>query len=67
LEDAAAGKGWGTHAKKIDVGRDVNVPNAITGASSSKTAGSPGTVSRTWAASGVGDCWNDVAVEVTVG
>jgi hypothetical protein len=46
---------------------DVNVPNAITGASSSTTAASPGAVSCSWAASGGGDYWDDVAIEVAAG
>ena len=45
---------------------DVNVPNAITGASSSTTAASPGTVTCSWTASG-GDTWDDVAIELALG
>jgi len=42
---------------------DLNVPNAITGASSSKMAPSPGVVTCKWTASS-GDMWDDVAVEI---
>jgi hypothetical protein len=43
---------------------DANVPNAITGASSSLVTSSPGQYSCGWAASGGGDLWDDVAIEV---
>jgi len=44
---------------------DLNVPNAITGASSSTVATSPGTFTCGWTASNV-ELWDDVAVEVAV-
>jgi hypothetical protein len=43
---------------------DVNVPNQITGASSSSVRSSPGQVTCGWTASGGGDFWDDVAIEV---
>src|SRR5579872_833690 len=43
---------------------DVNVPNAITGASSSTIQSSAGSVTCSWTASGGGDFWDDVAVEI---
>jgi len=42
---------------------DANVPDAITGASSSKIVPTPGSVTCKWTASS-GDLWDDVAVEV---
>jgi hypothetical protein len=45
-------------------GWDVNIPNAITGASSSTIAKSPGPVTCSWTASGGGDLWDDVAIEI---
>jgi hypothetical protein len=42
---------------------DVNVPNAITGASSSTGAASPGTVTCGWTAS-AGDSWDDATIEI---
>ena len=42
---------------------DVNMPNKITGASSSATVSSPGTVNCGWTAS-TPDFWDDVAIEV---
>ena len=42
---------------------DLNVPNAITGASSSIMIPSPGLVTCKWTASSV-DLWDDVAVEI---
>jgi len=42
---------------------DLNMPNAITGASSSKSVPSPGLVTCKWTASS-GDLWDDVAVEI---
>ncbi len=43
---------------------DINIASAITGASSSKTTTSPGSVTCSWTASPSGDIWDDVAVEV---
>jgi len=43
---------------------DVNVPNAITGGSSSTIAASPGQFTCRWTASPGGDLWDDVAIEV---
>ena len=43
---------------------DINVPNAITGASSSRIATSPGQLSCSWTATGGGDLWDDVAIEI---
>lgn len=43
---------------------NVNVLSAITGASSSTTVQSPGSVTCSWTASGGGDMWDDVAIEV---
>ena len=43
---------------------DINIANAITGASSSKTQASPGSVTCSWTASPNGDLWDDVAVEL---
>jgi spherulation-specific family 4 protein len=43
---------------------DINVPNAITGASSSTVAASPGTFTCGWTASNGGNLWDDVAIEV---
>lgn len=42
---------------------NINVPNAITGASSSAVQTSPGLVTCSWTASSV-DNWDDVAIEV---
>jgi hypothetical protein len=42
---------------------DINIPSAVTGASSSKIAPSPGTVTCGWTASS-SDSWDDVAVEI---
>jgi hypothetical protein len=42
---------------------DVNLPNAITGASSSTVRSSPGSVTCGWTASSA-DLWDDVAIEV---
>jgi hypothetical protein len=42
---------------------DINMPHAITGASSSTMAQSPGVVTCNWTASS-GDFWDDVAVEL---
>jgi len=44
-------------------GWNINVPSAITGASSSTIAPSPGTVVCGWTASS-GDFWDDAAIEV---
>ena len=43
---------------------NVNVPNAITGASSSRVRASPGSVTCSWTASGGGELWDNVAIEV---
>jgi hypothetical protein len=43
---------------------DVNVPNSITGASSSMIQASPGQVTCGWTASNGGDFWDDVAIEI---
>lgn len=43
---------------------DVDIPSAITGASSSTSLSSPGSVTCSWTASGSGDLWDDVAIEV---
>jgi len=43
---------------------DFNVQDAITGASSSATAASPGQVTCGWIASNGGDFWDDVAIEI---
>jgi hypothetical protein len=43
---------------------DVNVANAITGASSSTVVPSPGSTTCSWAANGGGDLWDDVAIEI---
>jgi len=43
---------------------DVNVPYEITGASSSTVRASPSSVTCSWAASGGGDLWDNVAIEV---
>ena len=43
---------------------NVSVANEITGASSSTTAASAGQVTCNWTASGGGDQWDDVAIEV---
>ena len=43
---------------------DSNIPSAITGASSSAMVQSPGSVTCGWTASGGGDMWDDIAVEV---
>ncbi len=43
---------------------DINVPNAITGASSSKTVASPGSASCSWTTSGGGEMWDDVGIEI---
>jgi hypothetical protein len=42
---------------------NINIPSAITGASSSKIAQSPGTVTCGWTASSA-DSWDDVAIEI---
>jgi hypothetical protein len=42
---------------------NVNIPNAITGASSTKVGGSPATYQCGWTAS-TGDQWDDVAIEI---
>ena len=42
---------------------DVNVPDAITGASSSKIVPTPGAVTCKWTASS-GDFWDDAAIEI---
>lgn len=42
---------------------DVNVPDAITGASSSTIVASPSSVTCSWTASS-GDLWDDVAIEI---
>lgn len=42
---------------------DANVPNAITGASSSQAVSTPGTVTCGWVASSP-DMWDDVAIDV---
>jgi len=42
---------------------DVNMPSAITGASSSKIVSTPGVVNCKWAASSA-DFWDDVAIEI---
>lgn len=42
---------------------ETNVPDAITGASSSKVAPTPGAVTCKWAASS-GDLWDDAAIEI---
>ncbi|HYL65689.1 MAG TPA: fibronectin type III domain-containing protein [Nitrosopumilaceae archaeon] len=43
---------------------DINVPNAITGASSSSIVSSPSSATCSWTASGGGDLWDDVAIEL---
>ncbi len=43
---------------------DANVPNAISGGSSSTIAASPGQVTCGWTASNGGDLWDDVAIEL---
>ncbi len=43
---------------------DVNVPNEITGASSSTVQAKAGSVSCNWTASQGGDLWDDAAIEV---
>ena len=43
---------------------DVNVPNHITGASSSSVMSSPGQVTCGWTAGGGGDFWDDIAIEL---
>jgi hypothetical protein len=43
---------------------DINLPGAITGASSSTVAPSPGQVTCAWTASGAGDLSDDVAIEL---
>ncbi|MGI0058247.1 MAG: spherulation-specific family 4 protein, partial [Nitrosotalea sp.] len=43
---------------------DMNIPSGITGASSNKTQTTPGKVTCAWTASGSGDLWDDVAVEI---
>ncbi|MDE1829113.1 MAG: fibronectin type III domain-containing protein, partial [Thaumarchaeota archaeon] len=43
---------------------DVNMPSAITGASSSTLLQSPAAVTCGWTASGGGDLWDDAAVEI---
>ena len=45
---------------------DLNVPDAITGTSSSTNAPSPGTVTCSWTASSP-DSWDDVAIELAAG
>jgi len=45
-------------------GWDVNVPDAITGASSSTIVPTPSSVNCSWTASQGGDLWDDVAVEI---
>jgi hypothetical protein len=45
-------------------GWDVNVPDIITGASSSTMVSTPSSVSCSWTASQGGDLWDDVAVEI---
>jgi hypothetical protein len=42
---------------------NINVPSAITGASSSRVASSPGTTTCGWTASS-SDSWDDVAIEI---
>src|SRR6185312_8575704 len=42
---------------------DVNMPSAITGASSSKIVPTPGVVNCKWTASSA-DFWDDVAIEI---
>jgi hypothetical protein len=44
-------------------GWNLNMPNEITGASSSTVVQSPGTISCSWTAN-VGDLWNNAAVEI---
>jgi hypothetical protein len=43
---------------------NVNLAGQITGASSSAKVSSPGTVTCAWTASGGGDLWDDVGIEV---
>jgi len=43
---------------------DVNVPGGITGASGSLAVSTPSQVTASWTASGGGDAWDDVAIEV---
>ena len=43
---------------------DVNLPNRISGASSSKITSTPGQVTCSWTASGGGDLWDDIAIEL---
>lgn len=43
---------------------DANVPGAVSGASSSAAASAPGQVTCSWTASGGGDFWDDVAIEI---
>lgn len=45
-------------------GWDVNVQNAITGASSSTVQAKAGSATCSWTASQGGDLWDDVAIEV---
>ncbi|MDE1862524.1 MAG: fibronectin type III domain-containing protein [Thaumarchaeota archaeon] len=45
-------------------GWDANMPSAVTGASSSISTTSAGAVTCSWTASGSGDLWDDVAIEV---
>lgn len=43
---------------------DVNIPSAITGASSSHSTTSPGSYTCSWTANPSGDFWDDVAIEI---
>lgn len=43
---------------------DANIAGAVTGASSSAMVQSPSSVTCSWTASGGGDMWDDVAVEI---
>jgi hypothetical protein len=43
---------------------DLNIPNTITGASSRTSVASASTLTCSWTASGGGDLWDDIAVEV---
>ena len=43
---------------------DANIPNAVTGASSSSVKSSAGSATCSWTASGSGELWDDAAIEV---
>lgn len=57
--------GWHTLSNPVCTPQwNVNMPNTITGASSSTITSSPGQITCSWIASGGGDLWDDVAIEV---